>query len=100
MSALTGIVIAAHGRHYLADVAGSERLPYRFVDRPGMVAIQTRAGMKTPVEVSAEILATLRQRAEDSFDADELFGAVITVCRPTSTTRSARRPRTLRNSPA
>ncbi len=30
------------------------------------------------MEVSAELLATLRQRAEDSFD-DELFGAVITV---------------------
>jgi molecular chaperone HscA len=63
----------------LADVAGRERLPYRFVDRPGMVAIQTREGVKTPVEVSAEILAVLRQRAEDSFDADDLFGAVITV---------------------
>ncbi|MDE2080047.1 MAG: Fe-S protein assembly chaperone HscA [Burkholderiales bacterium] len=62
----------------LADVAGRERLPYRFVDRPGMLALATRAGDKTPVEVSAEILATLRQRAEDSFDA-ELFGAVITV---------------------
>ena len=34
--------------------------------------------MKSPVEVSAEILATLRQRAEDTFD-DDLFGAVITV---------------------
>jgi molecular chaperone HscA len=43
-----------------------------------MVAIQTRQGEKTPVEVSAEILATLRQRAEDSFD-DDLYGAVITV---------------------
>jgi molecular chaperone HscA len=43
-----------------------------------MVAVQTRQGPKTAVEVSAEILATLRQRAEDSFD-DELFGAVITV---------------------
>ena len=63
----------------LADVAGRERLPYRFVDRPGMVAIDTREGVKTPVEVSAEILAALRQRAEDSFDTDELFGAVITV---------------------
>jgi molecular chaperone HscA len=62
----------------LADVVGRDRLPYRFVDRPGMVAIETRQGVKTPVEVSAEILATLRQRAEDSFD-DELFGAVITV---------------------
>ncbi len=35
-------------------------------------------GTKSPVEVSAEILATLRYRAEDSFD-DELYGAVITV---------------------
>ena len=45
---------------------------------PGMVGLATRDGDKSPVEVSAEILATLRQRAEDSFD-DELFGAVITV---------------------
>jgi molecular chaperone HscA len=62
----------------LADVAGHDKLPYRFVDAPGMVALSTRRGDKTPVEVSAEILASLRQRAEDSFDAD-LFGAVITV---------------------
>ncbi|MBL8348689.1 MAG: Fe-S protein assembly chaperone HscA [Burkholderiaceae bacterium] len=62
----------------LADLFGRERLPYRFVDQPGMVAIATRAGTKTPVEVSAEILATLRYRAEDTF-GDDLFGAVITV---------------------
>ena len=62
----------------LADIADRERLPYRFVDQPGMVGLATREGVKTPVEVSAEILASLRQRAEDSFDAD-LFGAVITV---------------------
>jgi molecular chaperone HscA len=62
----------------VADVAGSAKLPYRFVDLPGMLALATRQGDKTPVEVSAEILAHLRQRAEDSFDAD-LFGAVITV---------------------
>ncbi len=62
----------------LADIAGHEKLPSRFVDHPGMVALRTVQGEKTPVEVSAEILATLRQRAEDSFDA-ELFGAVITV---------------------
>ncbi len=62
----------------LADVAGHGRLPYRFVDHPGMLAIVTREGEKSPVEFSAEILAALRQRAEDSFDAD-LFGAVITV---------------------
>jgi molecular chaperone HscA len=62
----------------LADVEGHGRLPYRFVDQPGMVGIETRDGVKTAVEVSAEILATLRQRAEDTFD-DDLFGAVITV---------------------
>ena len=63
----------------LADVAGTEKLPYRFVDGAGMLAIETREGAKTPVEVSAEILAALRQRAEDSFDTDEIYGAVITV---------------------
>ena len=62
----------------LADVAGAAQLPYDLVDQPGMVAVRTRQGLKTAVEVSAEILATLRQRAEDSFD-DQLFGAVITV---------------------
>ena len=62
----------------LADVAGAAQLPYELVAQPGMVAVRTRQGLKTAVEVSAEILASLRQRAEDSFD-DELFGAVITV---------------------
>lgn len=60
----------------LADV--QVRLPYELVDKPGMVAVRTRAGEKSPVEVSAEILATLRYRAEDSFNAD-IDGAVITV---------------------
>jgi molecular chaperone HscA len=63
----------------LADVVERDRLPYHFVDQPGMVAVKTREGVKTPVEVSAEILAALRQRAEDSFDTDEIHGAVITV---------------------
>ena len=62
----------------LADIAGRDKLPYDFVDAPGMLKLRTIDGEKSPVEVSAEILATLRQRAEDSFD-DELFGAVITV---------------------
>jgi len=62
----------------LSDIEHRDKLPYRFVDRPGMVSVDTRDGVKTPVEVSAEILAALRQRAEDSFD-DELFGVVITV---------------------
>jgi molecular chaperone HscA len=62
----------------LADVGDASRLPYHFVDAPGMVAVQTRDGPKTAVEVGAEILATLRQRAEDTL-GDELFGAVVTV---------------------
>jgi len=62
----------------LKDIANADKLPYQFIDKPGMLAIQTRAGEKSPVEVSAEILATLRFRAEDTFD-DELYGAVITV---------------------
>ena len=56
----------------------AQRLSYTLIDQPGMVAIDTVHGVKSPVEVSAEILATLRFRAEDSFD-DELYGAVITV---------------------
>jgi molecular chaperone HscA len=56
----------------------ASRLPYQLIDKPGMVGLQTVAGEKSPVEVSAEILATLRFRAEDTFD-DEVFGAVITV---------------------
>ena len=62
----------------LNDVADYGRLPYRFVDKPGMLALETVAGEKSPVEVSADILATLRYRAQDSMD-DELYGAVITV---------------------
>ncbi|SDD23684.1 Chaperone protein HscA [Cupriavidus sp. YR651] len=62
----------------LRDVANIEHSPYDFVDAPGMVQIKTAAGIKSPVEVSAEILATLRQRAEDSL-GDDLVGAVITV---------------------
>ncbi len=62
----------------LADIADRAKLPYDFVEAPGMVQIRTVDGIKSPVEVSAEILATLRQRAEDTFD-DELFGAVVTV---------------------
>jgi len=62
----------------LADIKGRAKLPYDFVDAPGMVQLRTSAGVKSPVEVSAEILATLRQRAEDTFDGD-VFGAVVTV---------------------
>ncbi len=61
-----------------ADIAENQT-SYALVDQPGQVLISTPAGgEKSPVEIAAEILASLRQRAEDSFD-DEVFGAVITV---------------------
>jgi molecular chaperone HscA len=62
----------------LRDVAQASKLPYALVDEPGMVKVRTIAGDKSPVEVSGEILATLRFRAEDTFN-DDIFGAVITV---------------------
>ncbi|MDP1733711.1 MAG: Fe-S protein assembly chaperone HscA [Sulfuritalea sp.] len=63
------------GRH---DIAHIETLPYDFVDTEGMVKLKTIAGIKSPVEISAEILKTVRNRAEASLGG-ELTGAVITV---------------------
>jgi molecular chaperone HscA len=60
------------------DVAHLESAPYDFIDAPGMLQIRTAAGVKSPVEVSAEILKVLRIRAEQSLGG-ELAGAVITV---------------------
>jgi len=62
----------------LADIANRDALSYRIGGEAGMLRVHTAAGEKSPVEISAEILATLRYRAEDTFD-DELHGAVITV---------------------
>src|SRR6266581_2784945 len=62
----------------LKDVAHAENSPYDFLDSPGMVQIRTVAGVKSPVEVSAEILKVLRARAEESLGG-ELTGAIITV---------------------
>ena len=50
----------------------------RLVDGPGHAEVAHVAGVKSPVEVSAEILKVLRERAEDSLGG-ELVGAVITV---------------------
>ena len=63
------------GRH---DIAHVESIPYDFVDAPGMVRLRTVAGVKSPVEVSAEILKSLRERAEAALGG-QLVGAVITV---------------------
>ena len=62
----------------VADVAKYGALPYHFVEGPGMVAIETAAGVRSPVQVSAEILRALRDRAEAALGG-ELFGAVVTV---------------------
>ncbi len=62
----------------IADVAKYGALPYKFIDTPGMVKIDTVAGVKSPVDVSADILKQLRILAEESLDG-ELVGAVVTV---------------------
>ena len=62
----------------LKDVAHIESMPYDFLDAEGMVRLRTVAGVRSPVEVSAEILKVLRSRAEASLGG-ELTGAVITV---------------------
>jgi molecular chaperone HscA len=62
----------------LSDLKHIDQLPFDLIESPGMVCIDTLEGPKTPVQVSAEILATLRQRAEETFD-DDIYGAVITV---------------------
>jgi molecular chaperone HscA len=53
-------------------------LPYEFVEKEHTVNIATCQGEKNPIEVSAEILHVLHQRANDTL-GDEIQGAVITV---------------------
>jgi len=60
------------------DVDHAQNAPYDFVDAPGMLSLRTVAGVKSPVEVSAEILKVLRERAELAL-AGSLTGSVITV---------------------
>ncbi len=62
----------------LSDLKEAAGLPYRFTDGPGMVGISTVAGERSPVQVSAEILTALRERAEASLGGP-LTGVVITV---------------------
>jgi molecular chaperone HscA len=60
------------------DVPERQGIPYRYADTSGMVQFETRAGRVSPVEVSAEILKALRERAVRALGS-ELDGAVITV---------------------
>ena len=62
----------------LADLADGRRFPYRFIEAPGMVRVTTRAGEKSPVEVSADLLRALRARAEAQLGGP-VEAAVVTV---------------------
>ena len=61
----------------LEDIDTSH-LPYRFGQSDQLIDLHTRQGSKTPIDVSADILRTLKARAEQSLGG-ELVGAVITV---------------------
>lgn len=70
----------------LKDITDRAHIPYKFVEAnpsSNNLQIQTRAGLKTPVEISADILKALKARAEKALGIDEgrgeLTGAVITV---------------------
>ena len=60
------------------DIIDSQTIPYQFVPKEGTIQIQTCQGIKSPVEISAEILRELKTRAE-ALTGEALFGAVITV---------------------
>ena len=66
----------------LADIQATwPNLPYAFVAdeaQPNNIQLAVAGKIKTPVEVSSEILQVLKQRAEETL-GDELTGAVITV---------------------
>jgi molecular chaperone HscA len=63
----------------VTDVTGVKMSPYELLDLgQDMVKIRTRAGDVSPVQVSAEILKSLGQRAEETLGG-ELTGVVITV---------------------
>ncbi|MBS5491125.1 MAG: Fe-S protein assembly chaperone HscA [Sutterella wadsworthensis] len=62
----------------MKDLDDVHNLPYDLVDDPSMVRIATSAGIKSPVEVSSEILRSLSERAQERLGGD-ITGAVITV---------------------
>lgn len=63
----------------LKDIAHLENMPYDFVEEAaGMVKLRTIAGVRSPVEISSEILKAVRARAEAALGGP-LSGAVITV---------------------
>ena len=63
----------------IADVAKYGALPYHFEDLPGMVRLRTVAGIKSPVDVSAEILKVLKRQADQALLANDGGGLVGAV---------------------
>ncbi|MDE2480334.1 MAG: Fe-S protein assembly chaperone HscA [Betaproteobacteria bacterium] len=62
----------------LADLGPEQAQAYEFEELPGMLALRTAAGVKTPIEISADILRVLAERARDALGVEPV-GAVITV---------------------
>lgn len=65
----------------LNDITDRAHIPYHFVENAsseGMLELKTRAGLKSPVEISADILKALKVRAEKALGG-ELTGVVVTV---------------------
>lgn len=62
----------------MKDLDDVHNLPYDLIDDPSMVRIETSVGVKSPVEVSSEILRALSERAQERLGGD-ITGAVITV---------------------
>lgn len=65
------------GRSF-ADLDPEITYPYKFVNQAGHIQINTRQGVKDPVQVSADILRSLKILATESL-GEEAVGAVITV---------------------
>lgn len=66
------------GRGFTETANQRQAVPYKLIDQQGLVAIETVQGSKNPVEISAEILATLADTASQTLGGD-LTGVVITV---------------------
>jgi molecular chaperone HscA len=65
----------------LNDITDRAHIPYHFVENAssqGILELKTRAGLKSPVEISADILKALKLRAEKALGG-ELTGVVVTV---------------------
>ena len=61
----------------ISDI-NQDHFSLNLADGDGVISIKTSIGMKNPIEVSAEILKTLKSVAEKSLGG-ELMGAVVTV---------------------